>query len=190
MRTHNRSEPARVLLADPPWCFGDKLPGKTRGAAKNYEVMSVDDICAFPMPEMAEDSVLLLWRVAAMQEDALLAMRAWGFIPKAEIVWVKTTGADVVVDQRNNATGLSFGMGRYVRNCHEVCLIGARGRASKLTQSHSVRSVFFAPVGEHSAKPDAFYDLVEALFPGPRHELFARRRRTGWVQEGLELPPL
>lgn len=34
--------------------------------------------------------------------------------------------------------------------------------------------------GEHSAKPDAFLDLVENISPGPRIELFARRQRLGW----------
>lgn len=32
----------------------------------------------------------------------------------------------------------------------------------------------------HSAKPDAFFERVEALYPGPRVELFSRRTRPGW----------
>lgn len=32
----------------------------------------------------------------------------------------------------------------------------------------------------HSAKPDAFYTLIERLYPGPRTELFSRRSRPGW----------
>ena len=32
----------------------------------------------------------------------------------------------------------------------------------------------------HSAKPDAFYTLIERLYPGPRTELFSRRARPGW----------
>ncbi|MEK9646458.1 MAG: MT-A70 family methyltransferase [Alphaproteobacteria bacterium] len=32
----------------------------------------------------------------------------------------------------------------------------------------------------HSAKPDAFYALIERLYPGPRTELFSRRARPGW----------
>lgn len=36
------------------------------------------------------------------------------------------------------------------------------------------------PRGEHSAKPEAFLDLVEQVSPGPYLELFARRNRLGW----------
>lgn len=36
------------------------------------------------------------------------------------------------------------------------------------------------PRGEHSAKPEAFFDLVEQVSPGPYAELFARRARFGW----------
>ena len=42
------------------------------------------------------------------------------------------------------------------------------------------------PCGEHSAKPDAFYDLVESVSPGPYLELFARRQRLGWDTWGEE----
>jgi N6-adenosine-specific RNA methylase IME4 len=38
----------------------------------------------------------------------------------------------------------------------------------------------------HSAKPEAFYDLVESVSPGPYLELFARRQRLGWDTWGNE----
>lgn len=38
----------------------------------------------------------------------------------------------------------------------------------------------------HSAKPDAFLDLVEQVSPGPYLELFARRQRLGWDTYGDE----
>lgn len=42
------------------------------------------------------------------------------------------------------------------------------------------------PRGEHSAKPEAFIDLVEQVSPGPYVELFARRARFGWDYWGNE----
>ena len=42
------------------------------------------------------------------------------------------------------------------------------------------------PRGEHSAKPEAFLDLVEQVSPGPYLELFARRNRLGWDAWGNE----
>jgi N6-adenosine-specific RNA methylase IME4 len=45
---------------------------------------------------------------------------------------------------------------------------------------------FTWPRGRHSVKPDAFYDLVEQVSPGPYLELFARRQRLGWDTWGNE----
>lgn len=169
--------PARVLVADPPWPYSDKLPGNGRGAAKHYSVMSIRDIEYFDLPPMAADSLLFLWRVAAMPGEALRVCRAWGFEPKSEIVWVKLTSAGKP----------HFGMGRYVRAQHETCIIATRGKGNSRIRNHAVRSVFEAPVGRHSAKPERFYEIVEELAAGPYVELFARQRREGWTCEGNEL---
>jgi N6-adenosine-specific RNA methylase IME4 len=171
-------QPAHLLLADPPWKFGDKLPGKTRGAERNYKCLTPKELAAFPLPPIAPDAILLLWRVASMQQEALSLARAWGFVVKSEIVWLKLTGG----------CKRHFGMGRYVRAEHEVCLIGARGQATSLVKNHRTRSTFQGPTGLHSEKPAEFYALVEDLFEGPRCELFARKRRAGWIQFGDELP--
>jgi N6-adenosine-specific RNA methylase IME4 len=168
---------ARVLLADPDWQFSDKLPGPGRGASKHYECSPVAEICAMPLPELDADCLLLLWRVAAMQQEALDVAKAWGFTVKSEIVWEKLTKHGKP----------HFGMGRYVRASHEVCLVATRGRVR--VADRSIRSRFSAPVRRHSEKPDRIYEIAEALVPGgPYVELFARRRRDGWVQYGDELP--
>lgn len=191
--------PARILAADPPWKFGDNLPGRTRGAARNYHCLTVDEIKAFPLPALADDAWLLLWYVTSMVDEARAVCRAWGFTPSgAELVWVKTTGpGESVVDPFALAGGsprpghgetlLAFGMGRTTRNCDERCLIAKRGRPERA--SASVRSVFFAPAGRHSEKPERFYQLAEQLCGvGPRVELFARQHRRGWTCYGDELP--
>lgn len=173
----------RVLVADPPWKPADKLPGRGRGAQKHYAVLSLYDICQFPLPWMDNDSMLLLWRIACMQEEALQVVRAWGFVPKSEIVWRKQT-----------KTGKRhFGMGHYVRAEHETCIVATRGRFK--VDKRNVRSTFEAPtpVGFdgrtfHSAKPPEFFEIVETLAKGPYAELFARERRAGWSQWGRDLP--
>lgn len=172
----------RVLTADCPWKFGDKLPGKKRGAEKNYRCMTVEEICAFEIPEMADDSYLFLWRVSSMVEEAYRVVRAWGFAPKSEIVWQKLT----------KKGKRWMGMGRHVRASHETCIIAVRGRPKRL--SAAIRSRFAAkvPVGPdgkyvHSAKPEAFYDIVERLAPGPFVELFARRQRPNWTCFGDQI---
>ncbi len=177
--------PVRVLVADPPWSFSDDLPGYGtthafgRGARSKYPCLSVTALRDFPLPPLAQDAVLLMWKVSAMPEEAYSVIRAWGFVPKTEIVWKKLTSKG----------GRHFGMGRYVRAEHETCVVAARGKGHQLVKVHNVRSVFEAPVGRHSEKPEAFFDIVEQLFDGPYAELFARRRRPGWDCYGNELAP-
>jgi N6-adenosine-specific RNA methylase IME4 len=181
-------EPSRVLCADPPWKFDDGLPGDNRGAENNYPCMSVEDICTMQLPPLADDCVLFLWRVAAMQQEALDVAAVWDFDVKTEIVWLKKT-----------KTGRRwFGMGHTVRAEHEVCLIGTRG--SPKAKTSDIRSVIGevddglfdfegleAPALGHSRKPEMFYQIVELLFPGPYVELFARRPRAGWTTIGDQL---
>jgi N6-adenosine-specific RNA methylase IME4 len=164
-----RLRPARVLHVDPPWKFKDALPGKTRGAARRYPCMSVDALCAIELPPLADDCLLLLWRVAAMQREALDLMDAWGFALKSEIVWRKLT---------RTGERVHFGMGRYVRASHEVCLVGVRGRVRVRTRSE--RSIFDARVGRHSEKPAEIFAIARKLSRGPYTELFGRAPRTGW----------
>lgn len=171
------AEPARVLVADPAWRFGDSLPGGGRGASKHYQTLTVEEIKAFPLPPLADDCVLLLWRVAAMQEEALAVVRAWGFTPKAELVWIKVSrfGSKVPL----------MGMGRSFRNCHESALLATRGKPARLNMSEL--SVIFAPRREHSRKPIEAQRKLQRMYAGPYHELFARRTLSGWRCEGNEL---
>lgn len=168
--------PFRVVVSDPPWKFSDSI-GK-RGAAANYTTLTVHQLCDFPLPRLSRNCFLFLWRVASMQEEALMVMRSWGFTLKTEIVWEKTT----------KKSGLDhFGMGRIVRASHETCLVGVRGNPK--VRDRSVRSRFSAPVGRHSEKPEFFYrDVVERLSRGPYVEMFARKRREGWTTLGDEVP--
>jgi N6-adenosine-specific RNA methylase IME4 len=166
--------PVRVLVADPPWKFGDVL-GK-RGADAKYSTLDLAEIMAFPRPPVAPDAHLFLWRVSSMVEEAYQVVRAWGFAPKTEIVWRKKTKHG----KRH------FGMGRTVRAEHETVIVAVRGAPA--VRDRSIRSTFEAPAGRHSEKPEEFFDLVEKLCAGPYAELFARRARPGWFCFGNELP--
>ena len=169
-------KPFKTITADPPWRMKDPLPGPKRGASKFYPTMTIGELCVMPLPPIADDAHLFLWRLASMQEEALELVRAWGFAPKAEVVWVKKT----VNDKR------WFGMGRQVRMEHEVCLIATRGRPK--VKSHSIRSVLEARAGAHSEKPEQFYaDIVQKLCYGPYCEIFGRRSRKNWTIIGNEV---
>lgn len=101
----------QAITADPAWQPKDKLPGKGRGAAKNYKTMPTADICGLARTFMkyrgndsykqlyldmsghaaaiAPDALLALWRLSSMQTDALAVVHGWGFTHKSELVWVK-----------------------------------------------------------------------------------------------------
>jgi len=184
--------PVRTLVADPAWLFDDALPGPGRGASSHYACMGLDEVQGFldvplELPRygrtavrdiLADDCVLFLWRVTAMQREALDVAEAWGF-PRVlqEVVWEKTTAG---------GEDLRMGMGRWLRSCHETCLVGFRDRRPP-PRDRGVLDVIRAPRGRHSAKPKEFYRLVERVADGPYLELFARTPRRGWVQHGLEL---
>lgn len=180
-----------MVVADPAWKFGDTLPGATRGAAKQYDVMTVGDICRLALPPIADDAHLFLWRVSSMPQEALDVIKAWGFKVKSEMVWVKRTKHDKP----------HFGMGRHVRLGHEICHIATRGKGAGIL-NRSQRSVFTteldldddgsgtfeAAVGRHSEKPPEFYQIIRDLVPGPRVELFARQAREGFTVIGNQVP--
>jgi N6-adenosine-specific RNA methylase IME4 len=167
------------LVADPPWSYGDSLPGKGRGAVKHYDCLTTEDICRMVLPPLADDCWLFLWRVHTHQHEALAVGEAWGFgEPKSEIVWVKQT-----LDGKR----VRMGMGHGFRMAHEVCLVFKRGKPERA--SKALPSVIEAPRLEHSRKPDAFYRHVDRFVGAvPRVELFARRQWPNWRCLGPEMP--
>lgn len=201
-----------ALVADPPWEFDMKKTGGgfDSGASSKYSTLSLDQIKAFPLPTFEKNAILFLWRVSSMVEEAYAVCRAWGFVPKTEIVWFKGSKKDLVIDPNVELTDeeikLHMGMGTLTRGAHETCIVATRGTFK--VQNRGVRSVFFAPAQEHSRKPDVFYDLVEKLVWGGSLEradeeslsvqrrlreqrtiveLFARRERPAWDCYGNEL---
>jgi N6-adenosine-specific RNA methylase IME4 len=146
-----------VLSADPPWSLKDRgsrlapsHEGTGRKGDRVYDVMSTSEICAAgPLVQSLskDDAFLFLWAPHALVLDgtATKVARAWGFEPKQEIVWIKTT-----LDGKKPR----IGGGHYTRLCTEPLLLCRRGRAKVVRKD--VPNVIFAPRGAHSAKrPDA-----------------------------------
>lgn len=152
----------RTIVADPPWSFGSAAT--KADARRHYNTMALHDICGLSVEALAEDDAhLWLWAVNGLVEEAYRVVRAWGFFPTTKITWCKRQP----------------GVGHYLRNNTEDCILATRGRP--MVPEHKPTSTWFVwPRGEHSAKPDAFYDLVEQVSPGAYVELFARRARFGW----------
>jgi len=72
-----------------------------------------------------------------------------------------------------------MGMGFNFRHTCEIVLFGVRG---KLRTRQAFGTGFEAPVrGEHSEKPDEFYQIVRAASYPPFGEVFGRKPREGFV---------
>lgn len=170
-----------AVLADPPWRFmnatGKMAPEHRR--LQRYATMSIEEIAALPVERCAaEASHLYLWVPNALLPEGLAVMAAWGFRYKTNLVWFKT---------RRDGGPDGRGVGFYFRNVTELVLFGVRGRhARTLAPGRRQVNLIASMKREHSRKPDAIYDLIEACSPGPRLELFARHHRPGWDQWGDE----
>jgi N6-adenosine-specific RNA methylase IME4 len=156
-----------TLVADPPWKYGNT---STRAAAQDhYDTLSIAQLCGdellpdgtsltkdVVLPKVADRAHLYLWTTSSHLPDAFSVMAAWGFTYKTYLVWVKP----------------QMGMGNYFRVSTELVLFGVRGEMR--TQDMGLMNYFTVGRGKHSAKPQAFYDLVAKASPGPHLEMFAR----------------
>lgn len=189
---------ADLIAADCPWPFADPLTmSKTkRGAAANYNVLDIDAIKKLNVESLAaDDAILALWVPSSLIQDGLDTMKAWGFRFTQTSIWVKTKkdpfkNLPENLKEINWDQFLAFGMGRLFRACHEVALLGVRGKVYQKIINKSIRSVFFAPNLKHSAKPEIFQDNLEKLIGKDcnKLELFARRDRAGWTCVGNQNP--
>ena len=114
--------------------------------------------------------------------EALPLIDAWGFTYKTcAFCWVKGEGLPLFPDDIKTQVG----MGYWSRANTEVCLLATRGSPKRLNAD--VRQVILDKRREHSRKPDEIYERIERLVEGPYLEMFARQRRDGWDQFGLEV---
>lgn len=165
------------ILADPPWKFKTySAKGITaKGAEGQYPCMTLDDIKALPVSEIAaKDCFLFLWATFPMLPEALEVMKEWGFKYKTGASWIKKT--------KNGK--IAFGTGYILRSASELLLVGTRGNPKVLNKS--TRNFIDGVVREHSRKPDSQYAFIENLVGGERIELFARQSWNGWDCWGNE----
>lgn len=171
----------KVIYADPPWSYKVwSKKGAGRSAESHYPTMSIEDIKALPVAELADkDCALFLWITFPMLREAWSVMDAWGFKYKSvAFVWVK---------QNKKSPSLFWGMGYWTRANAELCVIATKGSPKR--ESRAVHQVIVSPVEEHSKKPDeSRRRIVQLMGDVPRIELFARQSSPGWDVWGNEAP--
>jgi N6-adenosine-specific RNA methylase IME4 len=168
-----------TILADPPW--HQQGGGKSkRGADRHYPILKEHEIKKV-MSEMLSDKVaenahMYMWVANNHLPEALRIIEHLGFRYITNLVWAKT----------------SFGLGRYFRGQHEICLFATKGRGfSVRTQANNISTLVGGSLikpTHHSSKPDEMYELIESRSEGPYLELFARNYRVGWDSMGNQLP--
>ena len=168
-----------IIYADPPWQY---QRSKVQGAAENhYPTMSIDELCALPVAEIAApDSALFMWATFPQLPEALRLIKAWGFNYKSvAFVWLK---------KNKKADSWFYGLGFWTRGNAEICLLATRGHPKR--QAADVHQFIISPIEAHSKKPDETRDKIISLMGDlPRVELFARQTPPGWDVWGNEVEP-
>jgi N6-adenosine-specific RNA methylase IME4 len=185
----------QCIVADPPWHFKSRTavqvgnPGSERYVERHYATMSMAEILALPVSEVAaKDAHLFMWVTGPMLRDAFAVMEAWDFkYSSVAFTWVKLRRAFDARQLRILPTlesDLHVGLGLTTRKNAEFCLLGRRGSARR--NAKDVREIIMSPVREHSRKPDEAVQRIERYCDGPYLELFARSSRPGWTAWGNE----
>lgn len=157
-----------TLLIDPPW----DCQARFEGRPLEYETMSIDEIAALPIKQLAaERSHCHLWVVNSTLHDGIHLLEEWGFTYRNCFAWCKPGG----------------GMGSYYMSAKELMLLGVRGNLPT-TLKHNTPDWAVYPRGPHSEKPHQIREMIERVSPGPYLEMFARQAAPGWTAWGNQIP--
>ena len=160
----------RTLVIDPPWDYEWlSLAGR---ASPGYATMSHEQLLAMADQVKAwseENSHLYLWTTNNFMTRAAELVASYGFQHRAVLTWRKMTKSGKEW----------FGLGSYFRNSTEHVLFATKGKLR--TRRDDIRSIFEGIVGEHSEKPEAFYEIVRKASYGPYGEIFQREPRPDFI---------
>lgn len=150
----------RTLVLDPPW----EDESVSEGQRPPYATMPLAEIAAVPVPGWAEDGCHIYCHAPGPWVPiAARLIEGWGFAYKTVITWRKPR----------------WSMGRYFRPIAEFVVFGTRG--GLMTRRQDVPNLFEGPVGQHSEKPEEFFQLVRAMSYPPYGEAFQRQARPGFA---------
>jgi len=163
----------RIIYADPPWKYNDKLIEEYGGAEKHYNTLSIAELCDLPIMELTEENaVLFLWVTSPLLQDSFRIIESWGFKYKTSFVWDK----------------VKHNMGHYNSVRHEFLLVCTKGSCTpdNIKLYDSVQTI--ERTSKHSEKPEEFRNIIDDIYRvGNRIELFARVKKDKWDSYGNEL---
>lgn len=170
----------RVIYADPPWCYSDKLIEGYGPAEHHYDQLTIKQLCDLKdekgthVAKIADkNAVLFLWVTSPLLQECFAVIEAWGFRYKTSFVWDKV---------RHN-------MGHYNSVRHEFLLLCTRGSCTPDSNKLHDSVVSIERSRKHSEKPDEFRRIIDQMYARPdglpddkndRIELFGRGHHDGW----------
>ena len=169
-----------IIYADPPWHYRVySKKGAGRSAESHYPTMTIEEIQALPVSELADkDCALFMWITFPLLKESLSVLSAWGFKFKTiAFVWIK---------QNRKSDSLFWGIGYWTRANAEFCVLATKGKPKRMAKN--VHQVIVSHIEEHSKQPDeARRRIVRLMGDLPRIELFARQKSAGWDVWGNEV---
>lgn len=173
-----------IVYTDPPWPErrGGKLKVRpnSSGVALDYPTMSLDEIRQYHAEFLSSHTLpehdVFMWTTDRFLDSAESMMQGLGYTLHARIIWDKRRGVAPAFT---------------IRFAHEY-LLWFYKRGHMLKPARNMRGKYTDVLREtnsvHSRKPQCAYVMLEDLFPGAsKVELFARKRRQGWVSWGDEV---
>ena len=168
-----------TVVVDPPWDmppFGfnpDAPTGMTSDNPIPYAMMDLSALGDLPIEAvLADDAWAFCWTVNRFLPHTFHLLSRWGLTYSFTMTWVKNGGLQTPVSAQFNA---------------EWIIVGRKGKP-QWQETKAFKSANYWPRREHSEKPEGFYDLLRRVTPGPRLDIFGRRRIAGFESWGNEAP--
>jgi len=110
------SKKYNIIYADPPWRYEQRTV--QGGAEQHYPTMTLDDICALPVAELADkDCALFLWTTFPKLKEAFRVIESWGFVYRTlAFLWLKQNRKDTRQKQSEQGVPESKEKRRFGRN--------------------------------------------------------------------------
>lgn len=185
----------RFIYADP----ATKFVGGTKSRPQHYDRMTDEEIAALPVADLMhpEGCWLGLWATSPRLYRPMGSKKRlrpdeiadrWGKFRYSARGWlfIKVRGGQHVLFV--HAKNIHRGSGLTTAKNAEDLLLFKRG--SPPVKSRAEFEIVFAPIREHSRKPDEMYEKIETFAAGPYVELFARgggEPRRNWAYWGDQL---
>lgn len=168
-----------TIVIDPPWeisMTGKVKRRENRAERLPYKTMNLNEIRNFPIHALCKKGChVYCWTTNKMLQHTFDVLKSWGVNFHLVMPIVKPSGIAPCM-------GYVF--------ASEFVLLGFFGKPmqkfKKIGKLNWLKT--FNKAGNHSAKPEEFYNLVREMSPEPRIDIFARRIIEGFDSWGDQAP--